>query len=448
MSKIPNPRVGFSPQLSSGARQSSVSPQMGITQPAVKGSSDTHTKLPSNPQGLDYTVRKAEKLTTALYLVTDIMPEREPLKWKVREVGVDLLSDITIAVPLSASEKMSMLRNIMKKVEKTVAFLDVAQSARLMSEMNSSMLKKEYLALKDNIEAEWSRVYEGSKQMFSETFFDVPPAVSLPAHPSLGAAGSSNSRDFVRESGVSTEESITPHTPQGGLRSLLGSERGDLEEVGHPEGCTGLQESVLSAQKEATVHMPREDMQHLDEVAVPPFRSTSDVVATHQTQERPSPTATPPPFTPTPLVVNLPARPPLGVAGQSKSPVSFPPTPSAVTKKPEEVKAATPPQHIQMFEQVANTRPPATSVSNPPMFSRPATNLPNFQRRDGDRDDRRKIILALIKQKPALTIRDITKSIPQVSEKTIQRELLSMVGEGILQKRGERRWSTYSLRVQ
>jgi predicted HTH transcriptional regulator len=66
-------------------------------------------------------------------------------------------------------------------------------------------------------------------------------------------------------------------------------------------------------------------------------------------------------------------------------------------------------------------------------------------RPDVGRDDRRKIILALIKQKPSLTVKDIAKSIPGVSEKTIQRELLAMVAESILVKRGERRWSTYSL---
>jgi DeoR/GlpR family transcriptional regulator of sugar metabolism len=61
------------------------------------------------------------------------------------------------------------------------------------------------------------------------------------------------------------------------------------------------------------------------------------------------------------------------------------------------------------------------------------------------RDDRRKIILALIKQKPSLTVKDIAKSISGYSEKTIQRELLAMVAEGILAKKGERRWSAYSL---
>jgi hypothetical protein len=62
------------------------------------------------------------------------------------------------------------------------------------------------------------------------------------------------------------------------------------------------------------------------------------------------------------------------------------------------------------------------------------------------RDDRRTIILALLKQKPSVNVGDIAKSIPNVSEKTIQRELIAMVGEGVLLKKGERRWSTYSIR--
>jgi len=70
------------------------------------------------------------------------------------------------------------------------------------------------------------------------------------------------------------------------------------------------------------------------------------------------------------------------------------------------------------------------------------------EKNEGGRDDRRKIIFTLINEKPALTVKDIVKSIPHVSEKTIQRELLAMVSENVLVKRGERRWSTYSLHQQ
>lgn len=60
-------------------------------------------------------------------------------------------------------------------------------------------------------------------------------------------------------------------------------------------------------------------------------------------------------------------------------------------------------------------------------------------------NNRQNIILGLLKKKKELTIKDITGIIKDVSEKTIQRELISLISAGILIKTGERRWSKYSL---
>ena len=59
--------------------------------------------------------------------------------------------------------------------------------------------------------------------------------------------------------------------------------------------------------------------------------------------------------------------------------------------------------------------------------------------------DRREAILSVIKNKGSASIKDISTLIRNVSEKTIQRELLSLIEEGTVLKKGERRWSTYSL---
>ncbi len=61
------------------------------------------------------------------------------------------------------------------------------------------------------------------------------------------------------------------------------------------------------------------------------------------------------------------------------------------------------------------------------------------------KSDRRGVILGLLKDKNNLTIKDFSTVITDYSEKTIQRELLALVAEGILKKVGERRWSSYSL---
>ncbi|HEY4512104.1 MAG TPA: hypothetical protein VJH63_00390 [Candidatus Paceibacterota bacterium] len=58
---------------------------------------------------------------------------------------------------------------------------------------------------------------------------------------------------------------------------------------------------------------------------------------------------------------------------------------------------------------------------------------------------RREEILKVIKDKGTVTIKDITLQIKNCSEKTVQRELTSMLILGVIKKSGERRWSKYSL---
>lgn len=65
-----------------------------------------------------------------------------------------------------------------------------------------------------------------------------------------------------------------------------------------------------------------------------------------------------------------------------------------------------------------------------------------------ERKNKRQIkILDIIKDKKLASIKDISDGIKDCSEKTIQRELISMVKNGILKKDGERRWSRYSLNL-
>lgn len=59
--------------------------------------------------------------------------------------------------------------------------------------------------------------------------------------------------------------------------------------------------------------------------------------------------------------------------------------------------------------------------------------------------ERRDSILSVIKQKQPVSIKDISSVIRGISEKTIQRELILLIAEGVVVREGERRWSTYSI---
>ena len=63
---------------------------------------------------------------------------------------------------------------------------------------------------------------------------------------------------------------------------------------------------------------------------------------------------------------------------------------------------------------------------------------------------RRETIIKVIKNKPeGVSIKDIVLAVrslgEETGEKTLQRELISMIKDNVLKKTGEKRWSQYSL---
>ncbi len=84
---------------------------------------------------------KINKLITALYMVTDIMDREEPLRGKLRSLGVNVISD-THAITSHTD----------KKITEILSFLEIASVVGMISEMNFSILKKEFTELRQSIE--------------------------------------------------------------------------------------------------------------------------------------------------------------------------------------------------------------------------------------------------------------------------------------------------------
>lgn len=63
----------------------------------------------------------------------------------------------------------------------------------------------------------------------------------------------------------------------------------------------------------------------------------------------------------------------------------------------------------------------------------------------GHHTERRRAIKDTLAVKGQVTIKDILAKLPDFSEKTLQRELISMIHDGVVVKDGERRWRRYSL---
>lgn len=91
---------------------------------------------------------KANKLITALYMVTDIMDKDEPLRTKLRLASTDVLSDMHV---ISYRTDANLINKNINKIAEIVSFLEVASTIRMISEMNFSILKKEFSNLKDSL---------------------------------------------------------------------------------------------------------------------------------------------------------------------------------------------------------------------------------------------------------------------------------------------------------
>jgi len=115
--------------------------------------------------------RKTEKLTTALYMVTSFLSDTEPLKWKLRGCGIDLLSDMTTVRNSSVSEVENIFADYSLAIEEMVSLLEVGVSAKLISEMNFAILKKEYISLKVLIESDKYTENRIGRFVFPQSFF-------------------------------------------------------------------------------------------------------------------------------------------------------------------------------------------------------------------------------------------------------------------------------------
>lgn len=94
-----------------------------------------------------------------------------------------------------------------------------------------------------------------------------------------------------------------------------------------------------------------------------------------------------------------------------------------------------------------------TLIQKPQSFQTPYQQRTSFKTESfvkksdiGMKIARRNDVLNVVRSKGRVSIKDITSILKDISEKTVQRELLALVQEGVLVKEGEKRWSIYRMR--
>ena len=119
-----------------------------------------------------YTYKKTERLIMATYMVTDVMSDSEPLKSHVRESSLGLLSAVLLLKDESSLEKA--VRDVHEVVLQVVSLLDVAYVTGRITEMNASVLKREFKDLLEHINSSVEeRGVSGGSSSIPSSLFDI-----------------------------------------------------------------------------------------------------------------------------------------------------------------------------------------------------------------------------------------------------------------------------------
>lgn len=265
-----------------------------------------------------YAVKKTERLTRAIYLITNFFSENEPLRWKLRDENLALLeyfSRLTDSTARTASVDLSFIK---RSLEMSLASLGVAHTAGLISEMNFAILRNEYEGLLSTFLEEGETDGNHSPLLFPKDFFAVERR-----------KGESESLERYLYAGTFDKERTEP-------RALRAESPKETTEVREAAPLRDEGRKILDTYKGHS--KPVKDIKDIKKTGV---RST-----------------------------------PQATAGVSRT-------------------------------------------------------------------NRRDIILQLVKDRKEITVKDAAREIQEFSEKTLQRELVSLVDEGVLERVGSRRWSKY-----
>ncbi len=101
----------------------------------------------------EFANKKTGKLVTALYMVTDCMEVNDALREKLRLLGVELLSDIYKLSTLLPMENSTQVELSLIRINELISFIEIAETIGYISEMNTSILKREFNILSEEIKA-------------------------------------------------------------------------------------------------------------------------------------------------------------------------------------------------------------------------------------------------------------------------------------------------------
>ncbi len=140
---------------------------------------------------------RAQKLTGALYRVTDAMSDKEPIKWSLRERSIELFNELMSMMSSSSGMRgrEAIFEEIRSHIGRLEKILELTSLGNYTASFNFEVLKREYHNLQLLIEGE-KNLFETEPVLVLDEPQDVNPAPKpMPQVLSIGHAASNVIKD-------------------------------------------------------------------------------------------------------------------------------------------------------------------------------------------------------------------------------------------------------------
>jgi len=117
--------------------------------------------------------KKAEKVVSAIYFITNHFSEDEILKWQLRKKGVQLLSDTLSFNKNQITFREEKLFQIKNSIMETLSYLEIAVAVKIISEMNFNIFKRELSFLLSLVENNLQKLDEADALELNGAYFRI-----------------------------------------------------------------------------------------------------------------------------------------------------------------------------------------------------------------------------------------------------------------------------------
>lgn len=192
-------------------------------------------------QYLLFLFKKTERIVAALYVITGLFQDSEPLKWGIRESGIELIRHTLSFKERSTVNSKESVSDMFAELARLFSLVELAYVADLLSPMNFSVLKKELEAVQSTAEGKWRSTSPlVSPPFFDESFFGISKEL-FPEQ---------------RESGLTLPSSLSGSMEDASIRSFAELERLKRVQKDIYKGQEDMKDNVLY-KKQVTVKSPR-----------------------------------------------------------------------------------------------------------------------------------------------------------------------------------------------